>query len=330
MIIIIILVPLNLLLSGCVHQNGTAKPNPIFANQYLKKGKMLERKGHLTEALEQYKLALAVDQKNALAALRIKKLTRNVTILANKHFKLGTKYNSQKKYGLASKELLTALKYRPNHQKAYKLLITMQPTGLHNYATYIFQKERKTAATAPVVKPNKSDEKKPQPAQPFTDPPPLSELKGETQTFAYRDTGIQFYNNKKYKEAIFELNKAVAATPDDHLTRAYLAKAHFQNAQIDYNKGDFLAAKIGFESALEYNSQCERCAAEIIKSLESYKETHYNKGVVYYAKQQLVQAINEWEMVHELDPGYKDVEQKLHKARTLLKKLKKIKKSQQS
>lgn len=326
--IVIILVPITLLLSGCVYPNRVAKPDPVLADQYLKKGKMLEIKGHLTEAIEQYKLALAVDPNNALAALRIKKLTRFFTILADKHFKLGAEYNRQKKYGLARIKLLTALKYQPNHQKAYKMLISMQPTGFHNYDMHIVQKDRKTAA--PVAKPLKPDKKEPQPARPFTEKTTLSELQGEEQAFAYRDAGIELYNNKKFQDAILELNKAVAATPDDHLTRTYLAKAHFQKAQIDYNKGDFWAAKKGFESALEYDSQCEKCTAGIHQSLSSYKETHYNKGVVYYAKQLLVQAINEWEMVHELDPGYKDVEQKLHKARTLLKKLKKIKKSQQS
>lgn len=326
--IIIILVPLTLLLNGCVYPNNAAKPNPVLADQYLKKGKMLELKGRLTEALEQYKLALAVDPNNALAALRVKNLTRFFTLLADKHFKLGAKYNSQKKYGLARIKLLTALKYRPNHQKAYKMLITMQPAGVRNYDIPISQKNRKTAA--PLAKPLKTDKKEPQPEGPLTEKTLPPESKSEKQAVAYRDTGIDLYNNKKFKDAIFELNKAVAATPDDHLTRTYLAKAYFQKAQIDYNQGDFLTAKNGFESALEYDNQCEECTVRIDQSLESYKETHYNKGVVYYAKQLLAQAINEWEMVHELDPGYKDVEQKLQKARTLLKKLKKIKNSQQS
>ena len=115
----------------------TAKPNPVLADLYLKKGKVLEINRYQTEALEQYKLALAVDPNNALAAQRIKNLTRNFTVLADLHFKLGATYNRQKKYGLARKKLLTALKYQPNHQKAYKMLITMQSAGLHNYAKHI-------------------------------------------------------------------------------------------------------------------------------------------------------------------------------------------------
>ena len=66
-----------------------------------------------------------------------------------------------------------------------------------------------------------------------------------------------------------------------------------------------------------------------MQSLNSFKDSHYNKGVVYYGKQQLTEAVAEWEMVYELDPGYKDVEQNLKKARDLLNKLEKIKKSRQ-
>ena len=90
-----------------------------------------------------------------------------------------------------------------------------------------------------------------------------------------------------------------------------------------------MAAKKGFESALEYDSKCEKCATYINQSLESHKEVHYNKGVAYYGRQQLEEAIHEWEQVDQLDPGYKDVDHNLKKARALMEKLEQIKKSRQ-
>lgn len=258
----------------------------------------------------------------------------------------------------------------------------------------------------------------PQPEESITEAPALTDSNGNEQALAYRDTGIELYNEAKYEDAIFELNKAVEAAPDDKQTRTYLAKAYFesgkelldqkdfdaareafesslhynpecaacdvyiqkakagpaltyrakgieylngndfvaaiaefekylqaipgdaegrtllsrayfQKALIDYNKGDFMSAKKGFESALDYDNQCAKCKDYVMQSLNSYKESHYNKGVVYYGKQQLPEAVAEWEMVCDLDPGYKDVEQNLKKARALLNKLEKIKKSQQ-
>ncbi len=443
----------NLFLNGCVYTKGTAKPNPILAHQYLEEGKILEKKGDLTEAHEQYKLALAVDPKNAFAGLLTKELTRKISKLADIHFKFGAKYLREKNYGLARKELLTALKYQPNHSKAYKMLISMQQNISPNYVKHTIQEgetlafiaqnyygdykkhttiarfnniedssqvkpgriimipvirntitsgrhagvEKKTSGfvwhiiqpgqstsklaqlyyrdpkkfyiirryngmhdatqvkvgdrlkipkvdglpfdapapntkntAVPVSKASKADKNKPQPDEPITVPSPLPDSRGEKEAFAYRDTGIEHLNRNDFSSAIKQFEKYLQAMPDDDEGRNLLSKAYFQKALSDYNKRDFIAAMKGFKSALEYNSQCKKCSEHINQSLESYKEAHYNKGIVYYAEQQLAQAVSEWEMVYEFDPNYKDVEKKLNKARILIKNLEKIKKSRQS
>ncbi len=145
----------------------------------------------------------------------------------------------------------------------------------------------------------------------------------------YRSKGIDHFNRNQFGDAISVLHQYLQVVPSDAEARIYLGKAYFQKALIDYNKADFMTAKNGFESALEYDSQCEKCATYINQSLESHKETHYSKGVAYYGRQQLGEAVKEWELVYELDPDYKDVDQNLKKARALMKKLEQIKKSQQ-
>lgn len=240
---------------------------------------------------------------------------------------------------------------------------------------------------------------------------------GEEQIMAYRDAGIALFNQGKYEDAVFELNKAIEATPDDGSTRRYLAKAYFETgkqlfhqqdfkaaqesfesslqydpqcnecrgyidrskmgpilahrtrgialfqkkeygAAIDefmqflqerpqdeeirgytataffehgvmtYKKGEFEAAKKDFETALAYNPDCAQCNDYINRSVNSYKESHYNRGIIFFGKEQLPMAIAEWKKVYEIDPDYKDVEQNLKKAQTLLDKLEQIKKSQ--
>ncbi len=145
----------------------------------------------------------------------------------------------------------------------------------------------------------------------------------------YRSKGIEYYNRNQFGDAISVFQQYLQVAPDDADARTYLGKAYFQKALIDYNKADYMTAKKGFESALEYDSQCEKCATYINQSLESYKEARYNKGVAYYGRQQLEKAIKEWEPVYEMDPGYKDVDQSLKKARELMEKLEQIKKSRQ-
>ncbi len=145
---------------------------------------------------------------------------------------------------------------------------------------------------------------------------------------AHRSKGLEHLKKNEFKPAIAEFEAFLQVHPDDAEARGYVSKAHFQQALIDYNRGNFLTAKKGFESALGYDSQCQKCSAYITQSLESHKADHYNKGVNFYGKQQLSQAISEWELVYELDPEYKDVAQDLKKARELMQKLEKIKKSQ--
>lgn len=152
---------------------------------------------------------------------------------------------------------------------------------------------------------------------------------GDGQIRAYRDTGIALFNEGKYEDAVFELNKAVEGAPDDDKTRVYLAKAYFEAGKELFDQQDYLAAQESFESALHYDPKCPQCQAYIEQSLKSFKETHYNKGIVFFGKEQLPEAISEWRQVYDLDPGYRDVEQNLSKARALLEKLERIKRSGQ-
>ncbi|MEJ2041257.1 MAG: tetratricopeptide repeat protein, partial [Desulfosarcinaceae bacterium] len=144
----------------------------------------------------------------------------------------------------------------------------------------------------------------------------------------HRTRGMDAFQKNDFRTAIFEFGAYAKIKPDDKDVRTYLSRSYYQQALTNYNKGDYLTAKKDFDSALEYDSTCEKCASYSKKSIQSHKEAHYNKGIVYFSKEQLAEAISEWEMVYDLDPGYKDVEQNLKKAQTLLKRLEKIKKSQ--
>ncbi|MEO0276821.1 MAG: hypothetical protein ABIL75_01310, partial [candidate division WOR-3 bacterium] len=53
-------------------------------------------------------------------------------------------------------------------------------------------------------------------------------------------------------------------------------------------------------------------------------EFHYKKGIEYYKKDMLEEAIREWEKVFEIYPDYKDVRKYLEETKEKLKKLKEI------
>jgi tetratricopeptide (TPR) repeat protein len=145
----------------------------------------------------------------------------------------------------------------------------------------------------------------------------------------YRDEGIELFNKKKYQEAIVELNKAVNVNSNDTATLEYLHKSHFQQAMVFFVQEDYLSAKKEFEVSLRYESDCQQCHEYARKSEETYKELHYNRGISYFGKELLAEAIKEWESVRALDPKYREVENNIKKARMLLKRLEEIKKTGQ-
>lgn len=147
----------------------------------------------------------------------------------------------------------------------------------------------------------------------------------EEQIAIYRDHGIDLYYNGQYQEALVALNLALNMEPHDKTTLEYAHKSHFENARILFDNRDYLQAKREFEASLKYKSDCPECIAYVKRSEELYKEMHYKRGMQYFGKQQLKEAIQEWELVRTRDPKYKRVEYLINKAETILQNIEKIK-----
>ena len=145
----------------------------------------------------------------------------------------------------------------------------------------------------------------------------------------YRDQGIDLFNQKEYQGAIVEFTKVVNVNPEDSTALEYLYKSHFEQAMMLFEKEDYLSAKKEFEACLQFKQDSQQCREYAVKCEQTYMDLHYNKGVSYFGKQQLSEAIQEWELVQAVDPGYKKVEDHINKAKALLKRLEEIKKTQE-
>ncbi len=154
---------------------------------------------------------------------------------------------------------------------------------------------------------------------------PQGEQEPEEQIAIYRDHGIDLYYKKQYQEALVALNLALNMEPHDKTTLEYAHKSHFENARALFDNRDYLQAKREFEASLKYKSDCQECVAYVKKSEDLYKEMHYKRGMQYFGKQQLKEAIQEWELVRIRDPNYKRVEYLISKAETILQNIEKIK-----
>ncbi len=115
-----------LLVSGCVSSDSATKQpysgETNLAGEYIVKGESLEKKGLLTRALEQYKLALTIDPENRKAAKLKKDILPKLWEKAQFHYKKGLTFDKQGKYELARKEYLSALVNWPDYEDAKKKL----------------------------------------------------------------------------------------------------------------------------------------------------------------------------------------------------------------
>jgi tetratricopeptide (TPR) repeat protein len=148
------------------------------------------------------------------------------------------------------------------------------------------------------------------------------------QAAIYRDHGIELFKKKEYQEALVEFAKVLNVYPEDHVALEYSYKYYFQNAMTLFENKDYLAARDQFQACLRYKHDCQECHRHIKTSEDLYKELHYKRGIQFYDKELLYEAIKEWELVKALDPSYKRTEYLIDKSKTILKKIEELKRSQ--
>ena len=147
----------------------------------------------------------------------------------------------------------------------------------------------------------------------------------EEQVAIYRDLGVEFFNDKKYRKAGIEFNKVLSSNPDDSVALDYLYRCYFLQAVALYEKKEYLVARDQFKVSLKYKNDCQQCHKYINKCENSYKKLHYKQGMQFYSNERLNEAIGEWELVKKEDPNYKRVNYLINKARTILNKLNELK-----
>jgi len=147
------------------------------------------------------------------------------------------------------------------------------------------------------------------------------------QRDAARSRAMALFEKKQYGKAITEFEKVLQQYPDDTAALEYASAAHFQQGLVLFGQEDYLSARDEFKNSFQYNDKCDKCAEYIRKCEDTYKEIHYNRGLTYFGKERLNDAVREWELVYDLDSEYKDVSGNLKKAKELLERLESIKRS---
>jgi tetratricopeptide (TPR) repeat protein len=297
-------------------------PEERFAMDSLARARELEAADKLPEALRQYKIVLTI-RPNYRAAEegrdRVEKVLRKS---ADEHYRAGLRMQKEGKQSQALQQFLTALRLWPDYPEALQQLAVVRPSV--------------PAEKQMVQKPQREPEPKEPPkelsveegARVSFDQLPLQEEPREVvdQVAVYREHGMELYWEGRRQEALSEFSKVLSAKPNDPVAKEYSYKSSFELALEFFQKKDYLAAKEQFLVSLKHNSNCQQCHVYIRRSEELFKELHYKQGIEYYGKEQLTEAILEWELVRSLDPNYKRVDYYIKKAKELQRKIDELKK----
>ncbi len=351
----VLFIILLMLFSGCAHSSLRVAEKNLL-DEYLQQGRQSEAGDDQVSALMFYKLAMTVEPSDQEAQDGCKRMEKILQDSAENHYRTGLKLNEEGQYAQARHHFLMALYLRPDHPEAAKILTARTRISIKGYVLHSIKPGESLARIAEhyygdqskfsiiAQYNNLTDATRIHVGQEIKVPEVegLEFLAGkENEVDAplekvptvriddCRKQGISLFREKKYQEAIDEFNKVLEIAHDDGDSLEYIHRSHYELAMDHFKNRDYYAAMDQFRASIRYRDDCTACVEYLHKSEVLYKELHYKKGMQYYEDEQLVKAIQEWELVTALDPGYKKAGYHIDKAKVMLEKLEELKKSQE-
>jgi tetratricopeptide (TPR) repeat protein len=297
-------------------------PEERLVRDSIARAKQFEASGQLPEALKQYKIALTVRPDDRMAKEGRERVEKALRKDAEQHYRAGLRMQKEGQLSQALQQFLTALRLWSDYPEALQqVAVARRPVPSEKQ---IVQK----AQPEPETKERPQELSVEEQAPVFFEIPIVQEEPKEVvdQVAVYREYGMELYRGERYQEALTEFGKVLSVRPDDPVAKEYSYKSSFELAIEFFQKKEYLAAKEQFLVSLKHNSNCQHCHFYIRRSEELFKEMHYKQGIEYYGKEQLADAITEWELVRGLDPNYKRVDYYIKKAKDLQRKIDELKK----
>jgi tetratricopeptide (TPR) repeat protein len=150
---------------------------------------------------------------------------------------------------------------------------------------------------------------------------------GYDQVAIYQEQGVSLLEEGQYLAALHEFQKVLNTDPTRKQVREYMAWAHYRQGEVLFNHTEYLEARTQFQKALSFDKDWTACKEYVKRSEDAYKEVHYLKGIQHFEEEKLREAIEEWQVVNDMDPDYKQIQSYLLRARKLLEKVKELKES---
>lgn len=145
------------------------------------------------------------------------------------------------------------------------------------------------------------------------------------QVAIYQEQGVSLLEEGQYLAALHEFQKVLNTDPTRKQVREYMAWAHYRQGEVLFNHAEYLGARSQFQKALSFDEDWTACKEYVQRSEDAYKEVHYLKGIQNFEEEKLREAIEEWQVVNNIDPDYKQVQNYLLRAQKLLEKIQELK-----
>ena len=232
------------MVAGCAHVEKQA-PGAVEVKQRVETSTTMEKRGDTVSAVEDLKIALAIDPKNRKAREELNRLIVKRNSEAEQHYRSGTALRDSNSQS-ARKELLSAIRLRPDYDEAIMALRELQLATVEAIIQARLKKESARAATRAKPKAHADEE----------------ELDMEAYSL---DLAVSAFEEGDYAAAIRQFNIMKARYPKDPDIQAYLDRSWYSNGIEQFNKKNFRRAlesfsKVprGYDHVGDYIAKCRQ------------------------------------------------------------------------
>jgi|GEM_PF-1915002 len=309
------------------------------AKRYRGKGVKQVRNNDFFGALKQYQKALAYDPEDESLNLLVAVLKERVDVRKYKIdslFAVGKKMEDNRWYIDAFHAYRNALEFDPKNKNALKNIKKLKP-HLDQYVNELFGRSKiafennNFAQAETILKKILSVNKLHQGANLYVSK--IDSIRSSSfSEYFYR--GVGYYNQKNYKRALQELNKALAVKPSDTEALRYknltLESIEFTKNEIErltreaerLERGDnFVKANNRYRQILELEPD-NRYAKEKLAYLKSYiskvVQSKFFKANHFFDQKEYQKAIGAFREILSIDPTHRASKDYLNRAQQLL------------
>jgi tetratricopeptide (TPR) repeat protein len=358
------------LLAGCATGGGMSAAGGVStpAQAYFKEGRTQEQAGALVEATRMYKLAQTLSPRDSDIAAALQRVEAERRRLAEEHYQTGEQEYARGRLQASRIAYLKALRQWPEHAGALERLRSREKITVTHPGKHIVQKGETLAMIAKkyygdyrkyrvIAEHNQiTDVTQLKIGQEITIPEmagtPLPVVENtmatddsqqlaataeesisqavDLQVANYRDAGKDMLREGDYAAAIVEFRKVLNVIPDDQEAKQDLCVAHNAYGRQLWDLKQIDQAREQFDACIAFREDCPACRKTVKDCENYYKERLYNRGIAFFQDEKPQEALNEWQIVKKMDPGYRNVEDYIQKAKKISEQLGKLKQGQKS